>query len=154
MNKIKVNKLFNDSDIPAAGGVYIYSLINKGICVYVGQSVCVKTRMYQHLLNGKEFDSIEFEMCETENKDTAELEMIIKRQPTLNKILPNNDKYISMTALSDQITTLLFENTDSIPFAFVGAENESHRKTKRYMDKKVVLDIKNAIIKTLIPECK
>ena len=146
VNKVKLGNLFSDVDMPEKGVMCIYSLFSNDVCVYVGQSIDVKTRMYQHLSFGKVFDSFEFEYCEAEKSNEAETLMIIKNQPTLNKILPPTDKYISLTAMSLQITKLLFDNKESLNFSFSGAEHVNPKLTKRYISIESAEKIKQSIL--------
>jgi hypothetical protein len=147
--KIKVNKIFDENKVPVNSDTCIYSLISDGVCVYVGQTVDIKSRLYQHLLDGKVFDSFEYELCKRKDADISELNEIIKRQPTLNKVLPPNNQYISMTTLSSQITEMLLDNADVIDFVFCGAKHENARKTKRYLSHDTVSLIKELIINSI-----
>jgi len=121
MAKVKISKLFNDADMPDEGRVCIYSLFNCGVCIYVGQSINVRTRIYTHLSDKKVFDSFEFEYCDADVANDAEADMIVKLKPSLNKVLPPTKKHISLTAMSAQITQLLFDNKEQLTFSFSGA---------------------------------
>jgi excinuclease UvrABC nuclease subunit len=144
--KIKLNRLFDDCEMPIEGRTCIYSLFDNGTCVYVGQSSNVKSRVYSHLSLGKSFDSFDFEYCEDKDANEAEASMIIKNQPTLNKILPPTKKYISLTAMSAQITQLLFDNKEDLNFSFSGAAHKNPKLTKRYISTDSAEKIKLSIL--------
>lgn len=146
MKRSKLNRLFNDADMPIDGKVCIYSLFNGDICVYVGQSTGLKARIYSHLSFNKVFDSFEFEYCDPNRANDAETMMIVKKQPTLNKVLPSTDKYISLTNMSAQITTLLFDNKESLNFSFSGAEHKNPKLTKRYISADTAEKMKLSIL--------
>jgi hypothetical protein len=61
----------------------VYFLIKAGRVVYVGQSVNVYGRIYQHLV-GKDFDSFAYVPCETESLDILESLYIHVLRPPLN----------------------------------------------------------------------
>ena len=146
MNKVKLSRLFNEADMPKEGVTCIYSLFNGDVCIYVGQSINVRKRIYDHLSFGKIFDSFEFEYCDHDKGNESEVDMIIKKQPTLNKILPPTNKYISLTAMSAQITQLLFDNKKILNFSFSGAEHKNPKLTKRYISSSAAEKIKLSIL--------
>jgi hypothetical protein len=146
MSTVKLNKLLDDSDIPADGELCIYSLFNDGVCIYVGQSYKIKSRIYWHLSDGKIFNEIAFEYCNDPYPNEAEAAMIVKMNPILNKVLPPTNKYISLTAMSSQITDLLFENKDKIAFSFSGAAHKNPKLTKRYISTESAEKIKLSIL--------
>ncbi len=149
MKRSKLNRLFNDADMPIDGKVCIYSLFNGDTCIYVGQTTGLRARMYIHLSFNKVFDSFEFEYCDPNHANEAETVTIVKQQPTLNKILPPTKNYISLTSMSAQITQLLFDNRESLNFSFSGAEHKNPKLTKRYISassaEKIKLSILNII---------
>tara|TARA_R110000823_G_C15877801_1_gene494752 strand:+ start:61 stop:525 length:465 start_codon:yes stop_codon:yes gene_type:complete len=146
MSTVKLNKLLDDSDMPVDGKLCIYSLFDNGVCVYVGQSSKIKNRIYWHLSDGKTFNEIAFEYCNNPCSNEAEAAMIVKMNPTLNKVLPPTNKYISLTAMSSQITDLLFKNKEKIAFSFSGAAHKNPKLTKRYISTESAEKIKLSIL--------
>jgi hypothetical protein len=62
----------------------VYFLINDCEVVYVGQSVCIQRRISEHLLNGVEFDSLNFIEVERQSLHRVERRYIHQLQPRLN----------------------------------------------------------------------
>jgi len=146
MNRVKLSRLFNDAEMPKEGVTCIYSLFDGDVCIYVGQSINVRKRIYDHLSFGKVFDSFEFSYCDHDKGNEEEVAMIIKKQPTLNKVLPPTNKYISLTTMSAQITQLLFDNKEILSFSFSGAEHKNPKLTKRYISSDASEKIKLSIL--------
>lgn len=87
---------------------FIYSLINKGIVVYVGQSkdkTKMKNRIHSHSIGSeaKNFDDSEWYEVKGRSLNEAEAKEILKQNPFYNKIIPSNDRYFTVKSF---ITTL------------------------------------------------
>lgn len=81
------------------GGVY--ALLDKGVCVYVGQSSNIPSRLHQHLREGvKDFDDYRIYFCK--NRKQLESDMIRILRPKYN-IMENN--WVESYTLEEQQTS-------------------------------------------------
>ena len=97
---------------------YIYLLKNKGVVVYVGQSISfsgVINRLKSHA-NNKEFNSVEFQEaygC----LDSAEAKAIFKYTPKYNLNMPTTKTHTSKAKLMDMLSSKILEG---LSFKYVG----------------------------------
>ena len=106
-NTKKVNRLTKGVQPRKQGFGFIYKLIADSECVYVGQTVDLKPRIYQHLSTGKKFDSIGVFQCEIENLNNVEANLIVKLKPSLNRSIPKCDAFVRVTSVRDDICALI-----------------------------------------------
>ena len=106
----KVNRLTKPIQYRKQGFGFIYRLISNGECVYVGQTVDLKPRIYHHLYKGKCFDSIHVFQCEIEELNNVEAKLIVKLKPMLNKSIPKCDAFVRITSVRDEICALIMSD--------------------------------------------
>ena len=63
----------------------IYFLILKGVCVYVGQSVAIQSRLRDHRARGVNFTHVSMIFCDAEDMDRLESLYIRAFKPALNR---------------------------------------------------------------------
>lgn len=86
-----------DFDLPDEDGcTYIYNLISDGIVCYVGQSKHLKNRVYQHKVNGIDFNEVSYRDVFPETANNHEALDIVKYQAKHNKSLPKTDIYMTI----------------------------------------------------------
>jgi len=85
------------------GKTRIYLLMIDGDVMYVGQSVNMRARIYDHDHSGKVFDRVVCAECEHEEANTLEAINIVRLNPPLNGNLPPNSVYISSKAATELI---------------------------------------------------
>lgn len=119
MNVIKTNRLFDNELMPTSPGVVIYSLFNSNDeCIYVGQTTTLKSRVYQHLVSGKEVESFSFFECTKDEANDMEALTIVEKQPSLNKSLPMNNHYCSTAELRKKLNEKIIELDSRIESEF------------------------------------
>mgnify|MGYP003109508465 CR=1 FL=1 len=111
---IKVNLVFGEK-IPEKGVCCVYQLINeKGITFYVGQTLDLKKRLYQHILDGKSPYSFSYDVVDEGKANNIEAGLIITLKPELNKSIPTNDFYTLKSTLKKELSKKLLEFVNSI----------------------------------------
>lgn len=104
MPTLKVNGVFDKNLMPKKEDYCVYSLLdsNKNI-IYVGQSSNLKSRIFNHLSSDKEFDYVEWSLCEEADMNNLEAMGIVKANSPMNKILPKNDLYMSIGSIKRDV---------------------------------------------------
>ena len=97
MSMIKMRELFDFSSIPQHDHCVYLLFDDYRDVIYVGQTRNLKTRIYQHILDGKPFSQFECIPCTEDEVTNLEAEYIIKHNPKLNTKLPTVDKYKTIT---------------------------------------------------------
>lgn len=93
-NSQKINKIRN----------CIYFLIKNDQIVYVGQCGNGLARISDHLCDdSKEFDCYTTIQCDKEEISELEAEYIVKFNPELNKMLPQNKKYKLLSRIMEEL---------------------------------------------------
>jgi hypothetical protein len=99
--------------------VHIYCLFDsKEQCIYVGQTIQLKRRIYEHLASGKEFVRVDEKKVPKENGNAAEAETIVLMQPPLNKSLPKSSRYMTTAQLKNTIAALVDTTGKLTPILF------------------------------------
>jgi hypothetical protein len=96
------------------GDTFIYSLFNRGSCIYVGQSANLPYRIYQHKDDGKIFDSLDFFVCSSALGNECEADTIIKLRPTQNKVLPPCSKYMSISKTKELVGNAITDKAELV----------------------------------------
>lgn len=122
---------------------YIYSLYNEGVCVYVGQTKDLRSRVYAHLGDRKEFNMVDYFICCNDVANEMETNEIIKKQPSLNGVLPSTNQYKLLTVLSKEIQEMIANNPDIFNVVYTCGSIE---KQKRYITSALSEKIKHSII--------
>ena len=126
MVKGKVNRLFDESVMPAKNATVIYSLFDKNDeCIWVGQTKDLKNRIYQHLLSGKEVEGFNYFECKKSEANDKEALTIVDLQPQLNKTLPSNSDFCSTIELRKAIESKIIESCEDIPVVFRGQKTRN-----------------------------
>jgi hypothetical protein len=126
----------------------IYSLLNDGHCLYVGQTINPRGRLYTHLAAGKVFDTVEFSVCKSIKANQCEADTIVKMNPSLNKTLPSSKKYTSMSSFKKIVLEVIDENSNLVVFQSFPKQylrTDIAKKAYRYIAEMPVDDFINAI---------
>ncbi len=144
-NKIKIETML-DGEEPLFEQKYIYSLYFNDLCVYVGQTMDLRSRVYAHLGDRKSFNSVSYFICSSESANQAEADEIVKKQPTLNGTLPSTSNYILVNNLTKEILSMINDNSKILDIAY---ECGSEDKKKRYITEINKIKIKQSIMNIL-----
>lgn len=134
MSLFKVKSSIDELPEPKEGIVIIYTLINNGECVYVGQSTNLKNRLYSHLADGKVFSDVDFFECSPEQANEKEADQIVKSNPLLNKSLPKTDKYTTLSDLKNKICKAVVDNAELVGVAFSSGSESSNKPGYTYLE--------------------
>lgn len=140
-----------------SGDSKIYFLVSGDEVIYVGQTLDLNRRAYQHsrpdLTEGKvkSFDNISFIECSSFYANNVEAFYIAKFTPIFNKIMPKNDIYRKLSTLKVEIGTFAFDyvvsNIDMSQVVDLSVENDAVSTSK--CNKYVTTDFANRIIKVI-----
>jgi excinuclease UvrABC nuclease subunit len=91
----------------------IYKLYSGGVCVYVGQSKCIRNRVSSHIYNGKvRFDAVDYLECDESELSVIEATEIIKLKPKYNKTIPSSYAYMSRAQFCASVSKFIAEKVD------------------------------------------
>lgn len=96
MIEMSMEHLAKSGITPERGYTFIYRLLKDDCVIYVGQTKNIKSRVYQHNRDGKDFSLIQFYPCEMASSTKQERDEILRFNPKFNKDLPKTDKYITL----------------------------------------------------------
>lgn len=144
-NKIKIETML-DGEEPLFDQKYIYSLYFNDVCVYVGQTMDLRSRVYAHLGDRKSFNSVSYFICSSESANQAEADEIVKKQPTLNGNLPSTSSYILVSNLTKEVLSMINDNSNILDISY---ECGSEDKKKRYITELNKIKIKESIMNIL-----
>lgn len=98
MKRIMVDDISGGFAIDGFG--FIYRLYSGNKVVYVGQTVNIEMRIGSHLRDeDKDFDSFDFFKVKVDQLNNEEAKEIVRLNPKLNKIIPQNDYFIGVHAV-------------------------------------------------------
>lgn len=145
MGFLKINGVFDKNLMPDKEDHCVYSLldIDKKI-IYVGQSSNLKVRIFHHLSTGKEFDYVEWSLCEKEDMNNLEAQGIVKSKNSINKTLPKNDLYMSIGRIQKE---MLSEITKGLSSAIVFTSTTNSKYITRENYERIIKLTKNLSLK-------
>tara|TARA_R110001632_G_C11226121_1_gene406061 strand:- start:263 stop:718 length:456 start_codon:yes stop_codon:yes gene_type:complete len=151
MGILTVTGVFDKNLMPDKEDYCVYSLLdkNKNI-IYVGQSSNLRSRIFNHLSTEKDFNYVEWSLCEKDDMNNLEAEGIVKAKSPMNKILPKNDLYMSTISLQKDILKQLADSLSS--FIVFNAHNSTKYITRENYD--TVTNLINELSIQLKAECK
>lgn len=88
---------------PPLGKTFIYKLIDSGEVVYVGQTARLHKRLAEHYFSGKKFFQADFYTVDRDQAGNEEAILIVSIEPKLNKSMPKNDIYISLSSFVEEV---------------------------------------------------
>tara|TARA_R110000851_G_scaffold312564_1_gene473147 strand:+ start:312 stop:785 length:474 start_codon:yes stop_codon:yes gene_type:complete len=140
-NTLKVTTMLDGEDI-LYDNKYIYSLYRNDVCVYVGQTKDLRSRVYAHLCDRKNFNRVDYFICPNDDANEMESMEIVSKQPEIKGHLPPNKSYKLMTTLSKEINEILTKEFELFDIVYECGDNE---KTKRYISSDISTSIKISI---------
>lgn len=148
MDKIKLNRLYDDKGTPSDGQFCVYTLYNGDKPVYVGQTKNLQKRLHDHAMSDKEFSSFEFVVCDKDKMNITEADLIVKLNPPMNTNLPRTDKYFSVSQLKDEIYNIVTSVIHNAPVVLYREKSGTTRN--HYFDRSTVDRIERGIRDSLI----
>ena len=132
--------------------IHIYSLYMGDVCIYVGQSIVLQKRIYQHLLDGKEFDLVKAEVVPLIDANINEADTIVYLQPTLNKSLPKTEKYLSTHDLKSAALRAIssIDGNSGTKYSCETNKNSSRHYILSSQGKEILSDLEDSINKHLV----
>ena len=127
---------------------FIYKLIDNNVVVYVGQSYCkrsMENRIGKHKAGGgtdkKIFSSYEFRELNGECIDEAEAKEILTLNPKYNKVIPHNDRFLSLRKAVELNEAFFHELIRSSCSTFAGMP--VNKNIVEHVDIKTLENLKN-----------
>lgn len=128
------------------GIAFIYHLILDGKIVYVGRTTNLKSRLAAHHAFGKKFDSARFYHVPADNAGNAEASDIMTIKPPLNKSIPKNDLFISLSSFKKEVASL-FDDCEMFEDVFFGSSKggSGSEYTMRYAKAESAMELIRSI---------
>ena len=137
-----LNNILDGCTTPNEGEHCVYSLLDDlNKVVYVGKTTRLKTRLYEHIMDGKGFLSFSYAVCDAGNATKLERDEIIKHDPILNKSLPRTEKYKTIdqakAIIKSEINERVMNAVNNLDVAFTRSAKHTYVKSD---DIKTLLD--------------
>tara|TARA_R110000851_G_C12732066_1_gene529840 strand:- start:115 stop:570 length:456 start_codon:yes stop_codon:yes gene_type:complete len=151
MGFLKVTGLFDKNLMPEKEDHCVYSLLDcdKNI-IYVGQSSNLKARIFSHLSSDKDFDYVEWALCDKDDMNNLEALGIVKANGSMNKVLPKNDLYMSVGRTQKEIAKKVADCLSSF-IVFSSHSNSKYITRENY---NAAINLTDEISIKLKAECK
>lgn len=138
-----VGKVYDSRNIFETKGISCctYHLIRGGEVVYVGQSTNIQSRLKSHVSGPMDFDSFTLFECSESELSNNEAEDIVTYNPEHNSLLPVNDKYLSVSAYTKEVSEVVREFADSLEPSLVRFGGRDNTLQRVYIEKPNVEDL-------------